>query len=240
MTYRRPTIYIPPYNYCDRVCERCAIDKSRCLLYQTEMDEFLHREIDGLGEPTLDETVDRILKDTRKALEMVEVQARDLGMDLEELKGPAGEEPKVPEALPAIVEEAGLLARGLAAFLREHGGDFPREAALLRRHLALPGAKLGRASGPARDEVEIADSILQAQVVHRVLGDVASTLEAIRRARPSLGDTMLDLLRLTGSLRGEIECRWLALPSTLLEPVPGAEWWGPLREIPPTLRYVRR
>ena len=38
MTYRRPTAYSPPYNYCDRWCERCRIDKSRCLLWQTEMD----------------------------------------------------------------------------------------------------------------------------------------------------------------------------------------------------------
>jgi hypothetical protein len=88
--------------------------------------------------------------------------------------------------------------------------------------------------------VEVADSILQAQVVHRVLGGVVTTLESIRRARPSLGDAMLDLLRLIGSLRGEIESRWLALPSTLLEPAPDAEWWGPLRDITPTLRYFRR
>src|SRR6185503_15418222 len=50
MGYRKPTVYIPPYNYCDRWCDGCAVDKARCLLYQTEMDERLHREIDGLGE----------------------------------------------------------------------------------------------------------------------------------------------------------------------------------------------
>jgi len=240
MTYRRPTIYIPPYNYCDRICERCTIDKSKCLLYQTEMDEFLHREIDGRGEPTVDETVDRILQDTRKALEMVEVQAREMGIDVEDLKREARQAPPEPEPLPAIVEEAGLLARGLSAFLREHGAAFPREAAVLRRHLTLPGAKLGRASDPAQDEVEVADSILQAQVVHRVLVGAAAALESIRRARPSLGDAMLDLLRLMRSLRDEIESRWLALPCAILEPAPGAEWWGPLRDITPTLKYFRR
>ena len=41
--YRKPRIYIPPYNYCDRSCARCRIDKTRCLLYQTEMDDQLHR-----------------------------------------------------------------------------------------------------------------------------------------------------------------------------------------------------
>jgi hypothetical protein len=244
MTYRRPTVYIPPYNYCDRACERCAIDKSKCLLYQTEMDERLHREIDGLGEPTPGETVDRILKDTQKALDLVEGQAREMGMDVTDLvRGAreAGEEPRpAPGPLPPIVEEASLLARGVSAFLRDHGRDFPRESSFLRRYLTLPGAKLGRASEPAEDEFEVADTILQAQVVHRVLAGMAAALESIRRARPSLGDAMLDLLRLMQSLRGEVQARWLSLPCGLLEPAPADAWWGPLRDITPTLRYFRR
>lgn len=244
MIYRRPTVYIPPYNYCDRACERCSIDKSKCLLYQTEMDERLHREIDGLGEPTPEETVDRILKDTQKALDLVEKQARGMGVDVADLvreAREAGDEPRpAPEALPPIVEEAALLARGVSDFLRAHGRDFPREASFLRRHLTMPGAKLGRASEPAEDEVEAADAILQAQVVHRVLGGMAAALETIRRARPALGDAMLDLLRLMQSLRGEIQARWMTLPCGLLEPAPGDSWWGPLRDITPTLKFFRR
>src|SRR5438477_5546384 len=188
MNYRRPTVYIPPYNYCDRACELCAVDKSKCLLYQTEMDERLHREIDGLGEPTAEETVDRILKDTRKALDLVEEQAREMGVDvadqIREARA-AGEEPNpAADSRPPIVDEASLLARGVAAFLREHGRDFPQESATLRRHLTLPGAKLGRASEPAVDEFEVAGSILQAQVVDRVLHGMAAAFDSIRRARP--------------------------------------------------------
>ena len=51
---------------------------------------------------------------------------------------------------------------------------------------------------------------------------------------------MLDLLRLIASLRREIEARWLSLPSGLLEPAPPGEWWGPLRDITPTLKFFRR
>ncbi len=240
MDYRRPKVYIPPYNYCDRFCERCAIDKSKCLLYQTEMDDRLHREIDGLGEPTPGETVDRILKDTRLAILMVEEQAREMGVDLEEAKRQAAEESREPFRLSPLVEEAALLGKGLSAFLREHGGDFPEEASVVRRSLAMPGAKLGRASEAAEDEVEVADSILQAQVVHRMLGESSASLEAMRRKRPSLGDAMLDLLRLMQALRGEIEKRWLGLPCDALEPAPAGEWWGPLRDITPTLKHFRR
>jgi hypothetical protein len=241
MIYRRPRVYIPPYNYCDRMCDRCAIDKSKCLLYQTEMDERLHREIDGLGEPTPEETVDRILKDTRLALEMVEEQAKEMGVDVQGVRREAEEEtPRERRELPPIVQEAALLARGVSEFLRDHGRDFPEEAAYLRRNLTLPGAKLGRASTPALDEIESADSILQAQVVHRVLSGMASALESIRRARPTLGDLVIDLFRLIQSLRVEIEDRWLSLPSAVLEPGPGGEWWGPLRDITPTLKYFRR
>ena len=240
MIYRRPRVYIPPYRYCDRLCDRCTIDKSMCLLYQTEMDERLHREIDGLGEPTGEETVDRILKDTRLAIGMVEEQAREMGIDLEEAKREAAEAPRGPEKLPPIVEEAALLGRGLAEFLRAHGADFPAESAVLRRSLVMPGAKLGRASDPGEDEVEVADSILQAQVVHRMLGGASAALESMRRKRPTLGDAMLDLLRFMQILRGEIEARWLSLPCDALEPAPAGEWWGPLRDITPTLKHFRR
>jgi hypothetical protein len=240
MIYRRPRVYIPPYNYCDRLCDRCSIDKTKCLLYQTEMDERLHREIDGLGEPSVEETVDRILKDTKRAIRMVEDQAREMGLDVEGIKREAAGEPAASRELPPVVEEASLLAKGVSALLRDHGRDFPEEAAFLRRTLTLPGAKLGRASEAAQDEIEVMDAILQAQVVHRVFGEMAAAMESMRRRRPSLGDTLLDLLRLIQSLRREIEDRWLSLPCDSLEPVPDGEWWGPLRDITPTLRYFRR
>jgi hypothetical protein len=238
--YRKPTVYIPPYNYCDRCCDRCTIDKTRCLLYQTEMDERLHREIDGLGEASPEEVVGRIVEDARKALRMVEDQIREMGMDPGALKRDAASEAPRPKSDDPLVEEALLAAKAVAAFVREHGAGHPREAQLLRRSLTLVGPKLGRATMEAGDETEEADSILQAQVAHLALVTIAGALEAIRRRQPELGDQMLDLLAFMKRLRGEIEQRWLSRPCRILEPVEGEAWWGPLRDITPTLKHFRR
>jgi len=240
MGYRKPTVYIPPYNYCDRWCDGCAVDKARCLLYQTEMDERLHREIDGLGEPTPEEVVGRIVEDARKALRIVESQVREMGIDPETLPREAEPSAPRPKSDDPIVEEATLAARAVAAFVREHGGGHPRESQQLRRSLMLVTPKLGRATMEAGDETEEADSILQAQVAHRALASMAAALEAIRRRRPELGDQMLDLLAFMKRLRGDIEERWLSRPCALLEPVDGDTWWGPLRDITPTLKHFRR
>ena len=238
--YRKPTVYIPPYNYCDRGCDGCVIDKARCLLYQTEMDERLHREIDGLGEPSPEEVVGRIVEDARKALRLVEEQVRGMGGDPEELKREAPPEAPRAKSDDPLVEEAMLAARAVAAFVREHGVGHPREAQLLRRSLTLVGPKLGRATMEVGDEVEEADAILQAQVAHRALVAIAGALETIRRRRPELGDQLLDLLAFMKRMRGEIEARWLARPCRILEPVEGDAWWGPLRDITPTLKHFRR
>jgi len=238
--YRKPTVYIPPYNYCDRWCDGCAIDKTRCLLYQTEMDERLHREIDGLGEPSAEEMVGRIVEDARKALRLVEEQVREMGIDPAVLQREAEQEPPRPKSDDPLVEEAILAAKAVAAFVREHGSGHPREAQLLRRSLTLVGPKLGRATMEAGDDVEEADAILQAQVAHRALASIAAALEAIRRRQPELGDQMLDLLAFLQRMRVEIERRWLGRPSTLLEPLEGDAWWGPLRDITPTLKHFRR
>ena len=240
MIYRRPIPYIPPYNYCDRGCDRCAIDKARCLLYQTEMDERLHREIDGLGQPTPQEMVGRIVEDAKKALQMVEDQVREMGFDPEALKAKETDhEPRRPVQDP-LVAEAGLLAQGVAAFLRAHGGGFTKEADLLRHTLALVPSKLGRAVMDAPDEMSEADAILQAQVAHRALAAMGGALESIRRRRPELGDSMLDLRALMQRIERDIEERWLSRRCDLLEPVEDGIWWGPLRDITPTLRHFRR
>lgn len=240
MGYRKPTVYIPPYNYCDRWCDGCLIDKARCLLYQTEMDERLHREIDGLGEPTPEEMVGRIVEDARKALRMVEDQVRGMGIDPASLPAePGGAAPRARGDDP-LVEEAALAARAVAAFVREHGASHPREAQMMRRSLALVAPKLGRAVMEAGDEVQKADAILQAQVAHKALAALGGALEAIRRRDPSLGDQMLDLLAFMKRLRSDIDERWLSKPCAILEPAEGDSWWGPLRDITPTLKHFRR
>jgi len=240
MNYRRPVVYIPPYNYCDRWCDGCSIDKSRCLLYQTEMDERLHREIDGLGEPTPEEMIGRIVEDARKALRLVEDQVREMGMDPRVLQQESEAAAPRRKSEDPIVGEATLLARGIAAFLRRHGEAHPREAQLLRRILTLPAPKLGRATLEPGDEMQEADGILQAQVAHRALASMAAALETIRRRDPSLGDAMLDLLAFLQRLAADVEERWLRKPCELLEPVGDDSWWGPVRDITPTLRHFRR
>jgi hypothetical protein len=238
-TYRRPRVYIPPYNYCDRWCERCRIDKARCLLYQTEMDERLHREIDGRGEPSPDEIVKRMAGDVQQAIRLVEEQAKDMGIDLHAAKAAPPPPPSEPE--PAV-RDAAAIARATAAFTREHGKEFPAEAEILRRMPLLVGPKLGRALAGAAvaDEMAEADAILQAQAAHRALGEMLGAFESAGRKRPGLLDGYLELLAHMRRVRDEIEESWFSRPSALLEPCEGGAWWGPLRDVTPTLKNLRR
>ena len=237
--YRRPNVYIPPYDYCDRRCERCTIDKERCLLWQTEMDERLHREIDGKGEPDAEEQIRLMVEDVKSAVRMVEEQAKEMGIDL------AKEVPLQPPPGPAeqdpLVAEARIVARATAEFLRAHGPQFPKEADVLRWHHTMVMPKLGRAANlKEADDNEAADAILQAQIAHRMLSEMSAAFESMRKARPELGDEMLDLLALMKRMREEIEARWLSKPNPLLESAADGRWWGPLRDVSGTLKSFRR
>jgi hypothetical protein len=194
----------------------------------------------GLRAPSAAGVVARIDEDARKALRLLESQVRDMGLAPEALKREAEHDAPRPKSDDPLVEEAMLAAKAVAAFVREHGAGHPREAQLLRRSLSLLAPKLGRATMEAGDETEEADAILQAQVAHRGLVAIASALEAIRRREPELGDQMLDLMAFLKRMRVEIEQRWLARPCRILEPVDGDSWWGPLRDITPTLKHFRR
>jgi hypothetical protein len=244
-TYRRPKVYVPPYNYCDRWCERCRIDKSRCLLYQAEMDERLHREIDGRGEPTPDEMMRKMADDVQLAIRLVQEQAKEMGLDLEEAaKGaPAPREAREArkESGP-MVRDGAAIAGATAAFLREHAPEIPQEAAVLRRLHLLPGPKLARAisQDETDDEVSTADAILQAQAAHRALGEMIATFEAAGKKKPALLDGVLELLALVRRLQKEIEEAWFSRPNALLESFDGLDWWGPLRDVTPTLRHLRK
>jgi hypothetical protein len=240
--YRRPTFYVPPYNYCDRWCERCSIDKSRCLLYQTEMDERLHREIDGRGEPSADEALRRMSADVRQAIRLVEAQAKEMGLPLKEAgAAPAPRGAAAVEADP-LVRDGAAIARAAMAFVREHGKEFPAEAEALRRMSTLPGPKAGRAATAdvEGDELGRADAILQAQAAHRALAATLAAFESAGRRRPGLLDAYLELLALARRVMEEIEERWLRAPHPLLEAVEGDAWWGPLRDVTPTLKNLRR
>ncbi len=239
MNYRRPTYYVPPYDYCDRWCNRCRVDKMRCLVYQTETDQRLHREIDGRGAPTPAEEVEQVRRNVQRAVKLLEGQAREAGIDWAQVEQAAARIAPSRQEQDPLVEEAAALARHAAAFLRARGAAFPEEAAGLRRYHTLAAPKLARACRPAADDEEEAEAILQTQVAHRAAVRMAAALESIRRKRPSLADEMLDLLALLKRLREGIESRWLARPSRLLVPVRGDEWWGPLRDVTGTLRHLR-
>ena len=238
--YRRPKVYIPPYNYCDRWCERCRVDKMRCLLYQTEMDERLHREIDGQGEPSPDELVKKMAEDVQQAIRLVEEQAKEMGVDI------AAAAKSAPLSKPfdpgPLARDGGAIAAAVAKFLREHGKEIPEQAELLRRLHLIPGPKLGRAASQddGGDETSQADAILQAQAAHRALGELRAGFEAAGRKRPGLLDGVLEVLALMGRLRKDIEETWLSRPNALLESYEGAEWWGPLRDVTPTLKHLRK
>jgi hypothetical protein len=240
-TYRRPKVYVPPYNYCDRWCDRCRIDKSRCLLYQTEMDERLHREIDGRGEPTPDENVKRMSDELKNAVRLVQEQAREMGIDLDAAMK-AAPSPPPPAEREDVLRDGTAIAAGTAAFLREHAKSFPEEAKVLRWMSTMVGPKLGRATShePEDDEVSEADAILQAQVAHRALGEMLAAFESAGRKKPGVLDAYLELLALLRRVRKETEEAWLSRPSALLEDCDGDAWWGPLRDITPTLKNLRR
>jgi hypothetical protein len=241
-TYRRPKVYIPPYNYCDRWCERCRIDKSRCLLYQTEMDHQLHREIDGRGESTPDEEMKRMSADLNQAVRLVQEQAKEMGIDLEAAVKAAPPPPPPPAEREAALRDGAAIAGGAAAFLREHAKSFPEEANVLRWMSTMVGPKLGRATSrePDDDEVSEADAILQAQVAHRALGEMLAAFESAGRKKPGVLDAYLELLALLRRVRKDVEEGWLSRPSALLEDCEGDEWWGPLRDVTPTLKNLRR
>jgi hypothetical protein len=240
-TYRRPTAYIPPYNYCDRWCERCRIDKSRCLLWQTEMDARLHREIDGAPEPTPEEAFRKMADGIQDAARWVEDRARDMGVDVESLRSDPPEEPALPSEDDPIIAEGMTVTRAGAALLR---GPFGRlgEAEVLRRYVFMIVPKLARAVEVDRegDDIAQADAILQAQAVHRMLAEITGACRGAMGARPSLEDALLDALAGVERLSRTLERRWLSKPNPHLEPAPDDFWWGPLRDVSDTLKHFRR
>jgi hypothetical protein len=229
MDYRRPTFYLPPYAYCDRECGGCAIDKARCMLYQRETDERLHREIDGSRPPNAGERSARLVREAEELLSCVEE------IDLPPAEpAPAFRDPEAD----AAASEGSRVMRLLTAFLREQGAEIGEELRILRRLLPLTGPRLARAAAPPSDAEEEAIAILQAQASHQALGRILDSLERVRRARPDFQDGLLDLLSALQALRARLEAHWLSRPSALLEPVGRGSWWGPLRDAPaPSHRF---
>jgi hypothetical protein len=246
--YRRPVDYEPPYTYCDRWCERCIIDKSKCEVYQAEMDDRLHHVIDGEDPDDTRVVLKDVEKRFREALAMMKEKAKELGIDLDKVEGE--EEKPVPaeERLrrwkareTPLVREALALLRRIRDLLDGHGEslreELPEAAACLSYHCFQVPVKLRRAErcdvAEEDDDEQMRlylerDDILQAQIAHKGLARMLGALLDIGEKRPRLRDGLLEAMADCRRIMATIERRWLSKPNRLLEPVKGERWWGPL------------
>ncbi|MHC4598715.1 MAG: hypothetical protein ACYS47_06900 [Planctomycetota bacterium] len=251
--YRRPREYIPPYNYCDRWCERCDIDKEKCLLYQSGVEEELEAISLGKETRTMEYTVERITESLKDTLAMLEEEAKERGIDLSNIE----EEAKAlgEEEDPPIVKKALDFSVDIHRFLQENElaldaveGEMDLES--LHWHHNLVGPKIGRIEkkydpddpeepDPELEEFSEASDILTAQIVHRSLIETERGLLQIIKHLPSLTDTVIDFLARAKGFRDLMEERWLSRENGLLEPVGGGPWWGPLEDAQEALRNLR-
>ncbi|MHC5035914.1 MAG: hypothetical protein ACYTHM_01230 [Planctomycetota bacterium] len=258
MEYRKPTTYIPPYNYCDRWCERCRIEKTRCLTYQAETDAELEAMSQGKetsGGPSLGESMRESLED---ALSILEEAAREKGIDLASVDEAPGA-PRREKKRHPLLERAMAFSQDVHRFLVTHrallqgtAGEGEDSLARLTWYHSMVGPKIGRIvkkDGPLqeredRDEemaqyMEAGD-ILSAQVAHKALVETEKGLLWVIQQLPSLTDTVIDLLVQGKGLREIVAEEWLARENALLEPVGDGPWWGPLEDAEEGLEVLRK
>jgi hypothetical protein len=77
--------YIPGiYNYCDRWCERCDLT-SRCLLFSRDSKRRADHIARGEDPDDLKTVMDDVQSDLRESLEMIQKDASDLGINLNQI-----------------------------------------------------------------------------------------------------------------------------------------------------------
>jgi hypothetical protein len=250
--YRKPREYLPPYNYCDRWCERCRIDKGKCLAYQSGVEEELEAISQGRETRTWNYTVERVTESLKDTLAMLEEEARERGIDLSNL----AEEAKAleEEEDPPLVRKALDFSGDIHRFLEENrlaieAVEVEMDLEPLVWHHTLVGPKIGRIEKKyaweeeeedpdVREFVEASD-ILTAQIVHRSLIETERGLLQIIKHLPSLTDTVIDFLARAKGFRDFVEEAWLSRENALLEPVGEGPWWGPLEDAQESLRNLR-
>lgn len=259
IAYRKPTFYLPPYNYCDRFCEDCAIDKACCTLFQTGMDHELEAVMKGDDVTGMDHAMSELKENLSDALAMLEEAAEEQGLDLEELKREAGDGREEWEGEPcALLEEAKALTREIDDFAREHrlaleaaesaGADlrdfyrfYPLPAPKLARFLGLPDRIPARDASEEEEaferEMEATD-ILSAQIAHRALVETERGFLEILKVQPALTDTVIDFLARGKGIRETLEQEWLARENPFLKPVGDGPWWGPLENADEAVRAL--
>lgn len=255
--YRKPSFYLAPFNYCDRWCERCRIEKRFCLLWQDQADRDLEAMSRGQDTRSLGYALEQTKNSLLDALFLLEEEARDQGLDMEDLHAQADENgtgktlfdqnhPRVEEAMALSGAVAALLddQEAVLATLHDRGElDLDR----LRWYHTTPGPRMARflndpvpsAAGDDGDDELDALDILSAQSAHQAICEIETSLLAIRRALPSLTDGLIDTLARCQSLKRFLEEGWLEKPHPLLEPIGEGPWWGPLEQPADTLEKLR-
>lgn len=236
--YRKPTFYLAPYNYCDRWCERCTIDKTKCEIYQMEMNDRLHHIADGVDPDAPEVVAADIGKNFSAALALLHEKAKEMGIDLDKVEIPPEEKPKRrPEDDPRVAR-CWSIGKGISEFIDEHRADLVRDFRepyeILAFYRFQPGAKFARIQRFEEEDDDarmVANSILSMQIAHKGLVAMLQALLAILEKRPAWRDGVLDTMARLQAVAKEIEEQWLSKPCGKLTAVKkGEPWWGPLKE----------
>lgn len=159
--------FCPPYNWCDRACERCPITGQCPLFRRQQQREWVHRA--RKEDPNdWDVVMADVVEDLGSALATLEEMAKEDGIDLD------APPPKVPVSLEAVrVEHA---ARALMhAVLRAERDALPLVTLLV--------AKVAR----------VASFVLLKDDPDVWGGDAAPNLLLLERTRAALGAALTDV-----------------------------------------------
>lgn len=178
----------PPYNWCDRRCERCPLsDRCAVTLRERERREAARRRGDDPDDP---EVVARdITADLEQAMEMLVQAADEDGIDIDELDLDAPLPPESP-AQRSLAQRGMAFAVAARELLQGHADEAVREA---RQCAFLIAGKTGRISMYVTpqwqlDEERLAltcDAMPNIILVEHLLGVVAEGLAVLgERADP--------------------------------------------------------
>lgn len=142
-----------PFNWCDRRCERCALT-DRCALWAREQERRALHETAGRDPDDPATWIDDVQADLGDAVEMLIADARERGLDPDELAS------SPPPALPPLAERLRRAGHDLAIAAAAVGGEVGHVAMIL-------GGKCARLGGLALDDDD--DELLQLDVVPNVL-----------------------------------------------------------------------
>jgi hypothetical protein len=238
--YRKPKFYLAPYNYCDRWCERCIIDKTKCEIYQMSMNDRLHHIADGVDPDAPEVVAADISRNFSATIALLREKAKEMGIDLDRVEIPPEDRKPARRRFEddPWISRAMVIAKAVAQFIADHRADLARDFREPYEVLAFyhhqPGAKLARLQRfeeEAADEFITASAILSAQIAHQGLVRMLDAFLTIFEKRPAWRDEALDTMARMQALAKDVEAAWLVKPCRKLTAVKkGEPWWGPLKE----------